>query len=350
MSPIYILARRSRTVWCWVAACAASLLLSGCTGTSAPSVRSFGASSASDQQSHKQAEIELGKQLFFDARLSLDGTLSCASCHDPALGFSDGLPLAAGFKGKILGRHTPHLYNLASRHSFFWDGRAESLEAQALEPIRNPDEMNLPLDELERRLAGISGYAAAFRNVYPDAGVTAANVARAIAAFERTIVAADTPFDRHQNGSKDAMADSARRGMQLFMGKALCSRCHIEPDFTDDKFHNTGVPGSDVGRARLDRVGDFTTKPYPFFQTQKAFKTPGLRNVALTAPYMHNGSEATLEDVVRFYNQGGKEPGSYGLSLNVRPLKLSEQELADLVEFLKSLTSPVTIAPPALPQ
>lgn len=295
-------------------------------------------------------EVALGKQLFFDPRLSANQSLSCATCHDPALGFADGRPLARGFNGKPLRRHTPHLFNMINRRAFFWDGRAETLEAQALGPITNPDEMNMPLEALSRRLSAIPGYTSAFSRTYPGEGISGETIARAIAAFERTLVANDSAYDRYQRGDRMALSDAGLRGLQLFNGKALCSRCHTGPDFTDDKFHNTGVPGDDPGRAAIDRTGEFVTTPYPFFQTQKAFKTPGLRNVALTAPYMHNGSEATLDDVVRFYNQGGKEPDSYGLSLNVRALNLSDADIADLVEFLKSLTSPVAIDPPLLPE
>lgn len=294
------------------------------------------------------AEIALGHQLFFDPRLSSDQTISCATCHDPALGLADGKVRSRGVAGEPLPRHTPSLYNLAWGTTFFWDGRATSLEEQALDPIRNPKEMNLPLAELERRLRDIPGYVQAFQDVYRKAP-SARNAARAIAAFERTLVTTGSPYDHYHSGDVSAMSPEAIRGMQLFHGTARCNTCHSGPNFTDQKFHNTGVRGSDTGRAAFDRVGEFRMEPYPFFQMRKAFKTPGLRNAALSAPYFHDGSQATLADVIDFYDRGGDDRSDSGLALDIEPLDLSSRDKTDLIAFLEALTAPVAIERPVLP-
>ncbi len=294
-------------------------------------------------------EVELGKKLFFDKRLSFNDTTSCATCHEPDKGLGDAQRFSSGAAGKRLRRHTPHLYNLAWAKVFFWDGRATSLEEQALMPIQNPDEMNLPIEAAVLKLKAVPYYRQAFQHIYPHDGLSDKTIARAIAAFERTLISTGSPYDRYEAGETGAISPAARRGEELFFGRARCSKCHKGANFTDGKFHNTGVPGDDEGRATFDRVGTFQMRPYPFFQTQKAFKTPGLRNVALSAPYFHDGSEPTLEDVVRFYNQGGKDPHSYGISPDIRPIGLDEGQLNDLVAFLKSLTAPVTIELPQVP-
>jgi cytochrome c peroxidase len=242
-----------------------------------------------------------------------------------------------GTLGNRLGRNTPHLYNLAWNMVFFWDGRAQSLEEQALGPIQAPGEMNMPLDTLIGRLKQIPFYVKTFTAVYPDSGLTADNVGRAIAAFERTLISSNSPFDRHMRGDKDAMSPEGVRGMQLFTGKANCIACHSGPNFTDESFHNIGVGGTDTGRAAIANDASLTG----------AFKTPGLRNVLLTAPYMHDGSVATLEGVVRYYNAGGSHP--HGLSELIKPLALTESEIFDLVAFLGALTDPVTVTRPAMP-
>ena len=289
------------------------------------------------------AEVaELGRTLFFDTRLSSTDTVACATCHKPDHGFSDEQRFSVGVSGTPMKRHTPHLFNLASGRSFFWDGRASSLEEQALEPIRHPDEMGMPGDLLAAKLRAIPSYEQAFARAFPKSGVTMKNIAAALAAFERTLVARNSPFDRFNAGDKTALSDTARRGRELFFGRAKCATCHSGPNFTDGLFHNTGVLGDDIGRAAFDRVGEFQMRPYPFFQMRRAFKTPGLRNVALTAPYQHDGSEATLAEVVRFYNLGGRDPRSYGKALDIRALNLTDAELDALVAFLEALTSPAT--------
>jgi len=283
----------------------------------------------------------LGKDLFFDTLLSLDQTVSCATCHKPEHGFADDVALSVGVSGVPLRRHTPHLFNLAGGSSFFWDGRARSLEEQALMPIQNADEMGLELSVLIERLEAHPEYPGDFFRTYGSPGITKKRLAIAIAAFERTLIADGTPYDRFTDGDGSAMTDSAKRGMEAFFRHDVgCARCHSGPNFTDGDFHNTGLFGDDQGRAAIDRVGNFRMRPYPFFHTQKAFKTPGLRNVALTSPYMHNGVFETLEEVVQNYNRGSQDPESYGISLDIKPLGLTDQEVTELVDFLEALSSP----------
>jgi cytochrome c peroxidase len=284
-----------------------------------------------------EAEVQLGKVLFFEPRLSTHENISCASCHNPDLGFSDGQARGIGTMGNRLGRNTPHIYNLAWNTVFFWDGRAASLEEQALGPIQASGEMNLPLDKAVARLKDIPFYVNAFAAVYAESGITPENIGRAIAAFERTIISANSAFDRYMRGDQNAMSPDAIRGLQLFMGKANCIACHSGPNFTDESFHNIGVGDTDPGRAAVIHDQSLTG----------AFKTPGLRNVLLSAPYMHDGSVPTLEEVVRFYNAGGKHTA--GLSDLMKPLHLNDREIFELVAFLGALTDPVVITRPALP-
>ena len=288
--------------------------------------------------SPRPAEVALGRRLFFDTRLSANESVSCASCHQPGHGFADVRQFSIGASGKPAARHTPHLFNLAWAPLLFWDGRARSLEAQVLGPLSNPDEMGLPAPDAVRKLRNSAADVDEFARVYPGVGLTVRTMAKAIAAFERTLIAADSPFDRFESGDRDALGPAAVRGRDLFYGRARCGVCHAGPDFTDGKFHNTGVLGDDPGRSAFERVGEFRDRPYPFFQMQRAFKTPGLRNVGLTSPYFHDGSEPTLDAVVRFYNQGGKQRDG-AVSLDVRPLQLDEAAMSDLVAFLESLTS-----------
>ena len=283
-------------------------------------------------------EVELGKTLFFDNRLSLNQQQSCATCHNPDLGFSDGMASGHGTMGGNLGRNTPHIYNLAWGSIFFWDGRASTLEEQALGPIQAAGEMNMPLDSLLPRLKRVGYYRNTFTKVYGKEGITNENIGRAIASFERTIVSANSPFDRFVKGDKDAMIPAAIRGMDLFKGKANCIACHGGPNFTDESFHNVGLGDTDPGRAKI----------VPGATMQGAFKTSGLRNIILSAPYMHNGSEASLEAVVRFYNKGGNS--KQGTDKLIKPLNLSNQEIQELVAFLGALTDPVKVAAPKIPK
>lgn len=290
-----------------------------------------------DDDPPSEAEVQLGKVLFFDPRLSGNNRLSCASRHNPDLGFGDGMALGLGAKGNRLTRHTPHLYNLAWNTALLWDGRAASLEEQVLGPIANCREMSMPLDRLIGKLEQVPAYRVAFAEVYPDVGITPETVARAIAAFERTLISDNSPFDRYVKGDKSAMSAAAIRGMKLFEGKAKCTGCHSGPNFTNESFHNLGLGDEDPARAAI--VNDETLRG--------AFKTPGLRNVLLTAPYMHDGSLPTLEAVVQFYNAGERK--SAATSDLIEPLHLSEADIFDLIAFLGALTDPVIVTRPEIP-
>lgn len=290
------------------------------------------------------AKVELGKQLYFDPRLSRDNTISCASCHDPEKGWSNGERFATGVGGQVGGRSAPSIVNAAYAPLQFWDGRAEQLEGQALGPIQNPIEMNMTLEEVVEKLNGIEGYRQQFQKVF-QSDVTPENLARAIAAFERTILSGDAPYDRFKAGDTTALSEAAQRGMKVFFNKAQCSACHAGPNFTDAAFHNIGVgmdgEKPDEGRYTVTKMlGD-----------KGSFKTPTLREVARTAPYMHDGRLATLEEVVDYYDKGGVPNPQ--LDEEIFPLRLSAQEKADLVTFLKeglSSSSYPKITVPELPK
>ncbi len=296
------------------------------------------------------AKIELGKKLYFDPRLSGNNWISCATCHNPTLGFADGLPrMLGGPASREGGRNSPTIINCAYNEFQFWDGRAATLEEQALGPIQNPNEMFETLDNVVRKLSGIPGYVAAFKEVF-GTGVTADGIAKAIAAFERTIVFANSPFDRYMQGDVNAMSESAKRGMDLFNGKAECIKCHNGPNFADNKFHNIGVPADGPLKEDLGRYN--VTKNDA---DKGAFKTPTLRNITETGPYMHNGFFPTLFEVVQFYNGGGGR--SENKSADIHALRLTGQEVNDLIEFMKALTGElvqikydsVPVAYPSLP-
>ncbi len=288
------------------------------------------------------ARIKLGEKLFFDPRLSGSNWISCATCHNPALGWSDGLPTGLGHAMQPLGRNTPTIINAAYNTAQFWDGRVETLEAQALGPIEASGEMNQNPGELVAELKAIEGYPPLFESAYPDLGLSPAAIAAALAVFERTIISGDSPFDRWRRGAEAAVSQSAVRGFDLFQGKAKCQACHSGPNFSDGGFHNIGVRDQgefDPGRFRVT----------PVKINQGGFKTPGLRDAARTGPYMHNGSYRTLREVVDHYDRGGDV--KWNLDPEMKPLGLTEQEKEDIVEFLLSLTGdsiPVTI--PELPQ
>jgi cytochrome c peroxidase len=289
-----------------------------------------------------QARIDLGRALFFDTRLSGSEMLSCAWCHNPARGWSDGQPTAIGHGFKRLGRKTPTILNTAYNPLQMWDGRKTTLEDQALGPIESPGEMNLPLDKMVARLKTVAGYGPLFEAAYPGEGITDKTVAKAIASFERTVVSTRSPFDRWREGDEHAVNDAVKRGFKLFTGKANCSLCHQGFNFTDNGFHNIGVRtlsgDEDEGRFARRKVKVL----------KGAFKTPTLRDVELTAPYMHNGIYRTLDEVVDHYDRGGDVKDN--LSPNMKPLGLSAGEKADLVAFMKSLTGPpLHVEVPALP-
>ncbi len=286
-----------------------------------------------------EARVELGKALFFDPRLSGSKWISCATCHNPALGWSDGLPKGIGEGMKELGRATPTILNTAYNKLQMWDGRFRSLEEQALGPIQANVEMHKDMKALIAELKKISGYSEMFEKAYPGEGVSEKTLAKAIASFERTVVSTESAFDRWRMGDDHAVADEVKRGFSLFEGKANCSRCHQGFNFVDDGFHNIGLKGN-TDQGRFAKV--------PVKVLKGAFKTPTLRDIELTAPYMHNGAYKTLEEVVDHYSRGGdmKE----GLDPNIEALNLSKQEKSDLVAFMKSLTGkPMDITVPHLP-
>lgn len=311
-----------------------------------------------------EAKIELGRKLFFDAQLSADGKVSCASCHDPKLAFGDAKPVAEGIGGKLGTRNSPSLLNAMFYPNQFWDGRAEGLEDQAIQPLTNPIEMgNASYDQVVARLKTLPEYRAEFQVVF-GGEVTIARVGQAISAYERTLVSGDSPFDRFNAGDQSAMSDAAKRGLTVFRGRGRCSRCHTFsealPFFTDFQYHNTGVAMNDPRFDKLSRIAfdvvdteqakevidRLAQQPggeelgrvrfsYVVFDIG-AFRTPTLRNIALTAPYFHDGSARTLADVVKFYNEGGKQ--NVAREWDLAPLALTDQEQRDLVAFLESLT------------
>jgi len=272
--------------------------------------------------------IRLGRRLFFDPLLSKDRSLACASCHDPAHGFSDPRPVSIGIGGARGTRNAPSLFNVALGRTFFWDGRAASLEEQAKGPIENPRELGTRLVDVVARLKASPDYTAAFAESFAD-GVTADNLAKAIASFERVLLLGNSRVDRFRGGEATALTSAQRQGLWIFESRGRCWRCHSGGNFTDERFHNTGVgadrPDPDPGRmAVTKRLAD-----------RGRFKTPTLRGVARTAPYMHDGRTKTLRAVAEFYNKGGV--GNARLDPIIGPLGLSEKELGFLVEFLKAL-------------
>jgi len=293
---------------------------------------------------HTAEKVELGKQLYFDKRLSKDDTISCASCHDPKKGWSNGEAFATGVRGQKGGRSSPTIINSAYQELQFWDGRAKELEGQALGPIQNPIEMDMPLEEVVAKLNKIEGYKKQFQKVF-GTEVNADGIAKAIAAFERTVLSGGAPYDRFKAGDAKALSESAQRGLKVFFNRAHCSACHVGPNFTDGAFHNIGIgmdhEKPDIGREEHSKQqGD-----------RGSFKTPTLREIARTAPYMHNGKFKSLEEVVDYYDKGGF--ANPALDEEIYPLKLTAEEKADLVAFLKEgLSSPKypDVEPPKLPE
>lgn len=291
------------------------------------------------------AKVELGKALFFDPRLSGNGTVSCATCHNPALGWSDGLKTGVGINGTVLGRATPTIVNVAYNTQFMWDGLKKSLEDQALGPMKTPEEMKTDFNAVVRLLGSVDGYVAMFNKAFPSEPIGEETIAKAIAAFERTVVSKDSRFDRWLSGDRKAITAQEYRGYQVFNDpeRGNCAKCHGGPNFTDNGYHNIGLKQADgkadEGRFKIKAVASM----------KGAFKTPTLRDIALTAPYFHDGSATTLMEVVEHYNRGGDDKSN--LSKDVRPLNLSNAEKDDLVAFLQALNGrPVAVAIPALPQ
>jgi cytochrome c peroxidase len=277
-----------------------------------------------------ESKIKLGEQLYFDGRLSKNNQVSCAFCHTPGVGFADPRQTSIGVGGKRGGRQAPTVYNTAFNPVQFWDGRAGSLEEQAIGPIANPVEMAETHENVVKKLSKLKGYRDQFQLVF-GTGVNIQGIAEAIAAYERTILSTNSPFDKYVQGDEKAMSPEAIRGMALFKGKARCMLCHNGPNFTDNQFHNLGVP--QVGPMKEDLGRFYVTR-----RTEDigAFKTPTLRSIIETSPYMHDGAFQTLEEVIDFLNKGG-EANSH-LSPLMKPLNLNETEKGDLLAFLQALT------------
>ena len=276
-----------------------------------------------------EAKVQLGRKLFFDSILSADGTVSCASCHDPAHGFAGKSRVGTGIGGKKTTRNVPSLFNRAYGTAFFWDGRESSLEAQALRPIDNPEEMGGTVAGAVRRLQVHANYPGRFKTAFGEE-ITPSNLAKAIASFERVLLLGNSRVDRFRAGEVRALNDGERHGLWLFESRGRCWRCHSGPNFSDEKLHNTGVSWN---KDPID-LGRYTITKHD--ADRGRFKTPTLRGLAATAPYMHDGSLATLEEVVEFYNRGGgKNPN---LDEAVTPLELSKSDVRDLVAFLRALS------------
>lgn len=296
----------------------------------------------SDNQANA-ARVSLGQTLFFDPRLSGDGNMSCATCHNPALGWSDGLPTARGVKSSVLGRASPSIYNTAFNGIQMWDGRKASLEDQAMGPMQANVEMNMDIGKLFTWLRGNEGYQRLFAKAYPGEAINEATLSKAIASFERTAISRDSAFDRWVKGDRKALTEQQVSGFKLFVGKGNCVACHSGPNFTDNSFHNIGL--ASWGVAEPD-MGRYAQKPVNAMKG--AFKTPTVREAARTAPYFHDGSAATLMDVVEHYDRGGVAKGN--LSASIKPLGLSAEEKRALVAFMEGLSSPfISVKLPELP-
>jgi cytochrome c peroxidase len=281
-------------------------------------------------------KAQLGQQLFFDRRLSNSSAQSCASCHDPGFGWSDGLPVGIGYGMAKLTRRSPSIINAAWGAVYMWDGRSANLEDQAKALIESSVEMNMTIEALLKRLASIPQYNQLFGAAFPNEGLSAKSLTDALATFERTIVSDQAPFDAWIDGDERAIPEEAKRGFVIFTTNGHCSSCHEGWNFTNDGFQDIGLPGTDAGRGQfLPRVA----------KMKHAFKTPGLREIANRGPYMHDGSLGTLEQVIDHYDRGGIDRPSR--SDLIVPLGLTAQDKLDLVAFLKSLSSNLT--PTAVP-
>ena len=308
------------------------------------------------------AKVELGRRLYFEKRLSADGTVSCATCHDPLKGFADGRPVAIGIKNQVGARNSPTVLYTGFNEVQFWDGRAATLEEQAKQPLINPVEMGQPShDAVVKAVAALPEYHDGLVAAFGSQAATLDRITEAIASFERTLAPFTSPFDRFLTGDKQAISDAAKRGFELFQGKARCVTCHefnkSFPYFTDNKFHNIGVAmkgnfeqlareaqagagkGAETEAALAHKPGVEALGRWIVTRQPKdigAFKTSGLRNIAVTAPYMHDGSLKTLDEVMDFYNRGG-EPNP-NLDGGIRPLNLTKEESGDVIAWMQTLT------------
>lgn len=282
-------------------------------------------------------KVALGRALFFDTRISADGSVACATCHDPAHAFTDGRAKSVGVFGRMGTRSAPALINRAYGAAFFWDGRAPSLEAQVLEPLDNPDELGAGRDAVVARLGSLPEYGRAFDAAF-GGSITAANLGRALASYVRSILSGDSRVDRFTAGETGALTGEEREGLRVFRGKGNCVSCHFGPTFTDERFHNTGVAWRS---GSVTDEGRFAASGRP--EDRGAFKTPTLREVSRTGPYMHDGSIATLGEVIGFYDRGGIANPHRDAEL--RPLHLVPAEKQALEAFLRALSGTVTEGP-----
>ncbi len=288
-----------------------------------------------------EAKIELGKMLYFDKRLSKDGSKSCASCHDPAKAWAEHTPNSEGIASQHGDRNSPTVINAAYMPAQFWDGRAASLEEQALGPIENPIEMGHSIQDLVAALTNVPEYQKRFQEVF-GTGVTKDGIAMAIAAFERTILSGNSPFDKYQAGDKSALTEQQVRGWELFTGKGECATCHAPPTFSSGRYYNAGVssgkPNADPGRKKVTQSDADAGK----------FRVPHLRNVADTGPYFHDGSVERIEEAVRLMATGGLDnPNLSSTFKGLKDAKLTDAEISDLAAFVKALSGeyPIIQAP-----
>ncbi|WP_082072918.1 cytochrome c peroxidase [Hyphomicrobium sp. 99] len=289
---------------------------------------------------YSEAKAKLGKDLFFDPRLSSTGSVSCASCHNPAFRWSDGLAKGRGVTGQELPRRSPSIVNSAWLTTLMWDGRADTLEQQAALPMTAEHEMGMTPDAIVERVKSISGYRPLFESAFPAKDIDFASITAAIATYERTLISNEAPFDHWIAGNEGAITAEAKRGFALFNGAAGCSKCHGGWRFTDDSFHDIGLKSADIGR------GQFA--PPSVVGMQHAFKTPSLRDLNIHGPYMHDGSMTSLVDVIRHYENGGEKRPS--LSTDMKQFTLTQQERTELEAFVKTLSaSPLTTELPVLP-
>jgi cytochrome c peroxidase len=290
------------------------------------------------------ARVELGQWLFFDPRLTGAGFVSCASCHNPSLAWTDGLPIGIGIgSAKAKKRNTPTILNSGYGLTQGWAGQKKSLEDISQGLVESTDHMGVGFDDVLKRVSAYQEYVARFDKAYPGEGITGKSIGRALAAYQRTVVSGMAPFDRWLAGDSAALGASAQRGFEVFQQQGRCAGCHSGFNFSDNGFHNIGLKPASEESPDLGRFGVLKLPAM-----KGAFKTPTLRDVALTAPYMHDGRHKTLEEVVEHYDRGGDRTENQ--SADVRPLNLSPQDKADLVAFLRGLTSaPAAVPVPRLP-
>jgi cytochrome c peroxidase len=366
---------RNSTVWFLAAASIsfAGLISEAVSADKLPPLAALGPPPVPADNPQSAAKIELGRMLFFETRLGGDASVSCASCHDPSQGWGFNDPISRGYPGTIHWRNSQTVVNTAYLGKLFWAGAAKSLEAQAPAAAKGAPSGNGENDMMEARLAFIPEYRKRFKDVFGDNWPKIDNAWKAIAAFERTLIHNNTPFDKYMRGDKNALSAEQKRGLKLFQGKANCIACHNGPLLTDQRFHNLGVPRAEdwmeSGLAQItfryeQYAKGVTEKMYRkikddaglYYRTKQnrdkgKFRTPPLRYTAYTAPYMHNGALFELREVVEFYNEGG---GSNEFAANktkiLKPLKLTDEEIDDLAEFLESLSGPeIRMKTPKLP-